>query len=352
MLVLGIESSCDETAAAVVEDGNRILSNVISSQISIHSRYGGVVPELAARQHLEAILPVTEKALESAGMDLENIDLIAVTQGPGLIGALLVGMAAAKAISYVSQKPLVGVDHLYGHIQSAFLSVHPIIFPLLLLVVSGGHTSLFWSDEIGSYRLLGNTRDDAAGEAFDKVSKMLGLGYPGGIVIDRLAADGNPRAIQFPRAFLGTGSYDFSFSGIKTAVANFVHQYRKPGENSKCRFFRLEDVAASFQEAVVEMLMEKSFEAARDFHVRDIAIVGGVASNSRLRKRFIEEGDYQDIRVHLAPLEYCTDNAAMIAAAGYYKYLKEGPEEAPWELDPYSRRLEIPVTKIRKHKRG
>ncbi len=339
MLVLGIESSCDETAAAVVKDGKEVLANIISSQISIHSRYGGVVPELAARHHLEAIIPVIERALKEPSMDFEKIDLISVTQGPGLIGALLVGISAAKALSYVTGIPLVGVDHLHGHIQSAFFAEQPVGFPLVLLVVSGGHTSLFYSEKIGSYRLIGSTRDDAAGEAFDKVAKMLGLGYPGGVIIDRLASSGNPEAFQFPRAFLGKDSYDFSFSGIKTAVLNFIRDYGPPsGEHQGS--YRLEDLAASFQEAVVDMLLEKSFRAAENLHVRHLAIVGGVAANSRLRKRFLEEGEFKGIKVHLAPLEYCTDNAAMIAAAGYFKFLAEGPEANPLEFEPYSRRVE------------
>ncbi len=345
MLVLGIESSCDETAASVVEDGKRVLSNVISSQISIHSPFGGVVPELAARHHLEAIIPVMEKALHEASVELNDINLLAVTQGPGLIGALLVGISAAKALHYVSNIPLVGVDHLHGHIQSAFFSDEPIEFPLVLLVVSGGHTSLFYSENVGSYRLLGNTRDDAAGEAFDKVAKMLGLGYPGGGIIDRLARDGNPAAFRFPRAFLGKESYDFSFSGIKTAVANFLRDYGNPASENKTSY-RIEDLVASFQEAVVDMLLEKAFKAAENFKVRHLAIVGGVAANSRLRKRFMEEGEFRGIKIHLAPLEYCTDNAAMIAAAGYYKYLNEGEEKNPLEFEPYSRRKEVPLKQV------
>lgn len=339
MLVLGIESSCDETASAVVVNGKDVRANVISSQISIHSPFGGVVPELAARHHLEAIIPVIERALTESSADLRDIDLISVTQGPGLIGALLVGISAAKALSYVTGIPLVGVDHLHGHIQSAFLSQHPLEFPLVLLVVSGGHTSLFYSEKIGSYRLLGSTRDDAAGEAFDKVAKMLGLGYPGGIFIDRLASSGNPEAFRFPRAFLGKESYDFSFSGIKTAVLNFIRDHGLPSSDHGGTY-RLEDLAASFQEAVVDMLLEKSFRAAETFNVRHLAVVGGVAANSRLRKRFLEEGEFRGIRVHLAPLEYCTDNAAMIAAAGYFKFMEEGAEKNPLELEPYSRRIE------------
>ncbi len=341
MLVFGIESSCDETAAAVVENGRKVLSNIVSSQISVHSPFGGVVPELAARHHLEAIIPVMERALNDASLSLENIDLITVTQGPGLIGALLVGISAAKALSYVTGIPLVGVDHLFGHIQSAFFAEEPVEFPLVLLVVSGGHTSLFYSEKIGSYKLLGSTRDDAAGEAFDKVAKMLGLGYPGGIIIDRLAGEGNPEAFHFPRAFLGKDSYDFSFSGIKTAVANFIRNYGMPAIKQSGTY-RLEDLAASFQEAVVDMLLEKSFRAVLDFNVKHLAIVGGVAANSRLRKKFLEEGEFRGIRIHLAPLEYCTDNAAMIAAAGYYKFLEKGAEKDPLDLEPYSRRIEDP----------
>ncbi|HDM77359.1 MAG TPA: tRNA (adenosine(37)-N6)-threonylcarbamoyltransferase complex transferase subunit TsaD [Deltaproteobacteria bacterium] len=341
MLVFGIETSCDETAAAVVKDGKEVLSNIVSSQISVHSPFGGVVPELAARHHLEAIIPVMEKALDEASISFDRIDLISVTQGPGLIGALLVGISAAKALCYVTGIPLIGVDHLYGHIQSAFFAEEPVEFPLILLVVSGGHTSLFYSEQIGSYRLLGNTRDDAAGEAFDKVAKMLGLGYPGGIIIDRLAGEGNPSAFHFPRAFLGKKTYDFSFSGIKTAVVNFIRDYGMPSTGHGGTY-RLEDLAASFQEAVVDMLLEKSFRAAEDFKVKHLAIVGGVAANSRLRKRFLEEGEFRGIKIHLAPLNFCTDNAAMIAAAGYHRFVEKGPDENPLEFEPYSRRVEDP----------
>jgi N6-L-threonylcarbamoyladenine synthase len=337
MLILGIETSCDETAAAVVEDGGRICSDVVASQIAVHSPYGGVVPELASRKHVEAILPVIEQALDEAGLAAGDLDAIAVTQGPGLVGALLVGLSAAKAMAYALDRPLLAVNHLEGHMHAAFLGQQRLAVPFICLVVSGGHTALYRVDPDGQSHFLGCTRDDAAGEAFDKVAKLLGLGYPGGVVIDRLAAQGNPQAFQFPKAYLEQDSLEFSFSGIKTSVANFVRRYgtpAKPGENPP---YRLEDLVASFQEAVVEVLVSKTLKAAALSGVKDVAVVGGVAANSRLRRRLQEETAYHRLSLHLPPLRFCTDNAVMIAAAAYTVWKRSGFCRQPLGLDAFSR---------------
>ena len=258
MLILGIETSCDETAAAVVEDGRRICSDVVASQIAVHSPYGGVVPELASRKHVEAILPVIAQALDDAGITAGKLDAIGVTQGPGLVGALLVGLSAAKALAYAVDRPLIPVNHLQGHMHAAFIDREPLDDPFVCLVVSGGHTALYRVDPDGQSHFLGSTRDDAAGEAFDKVAKLLDLGYPGGVVIDRLAALGNPHAFQFPKAYLAPDSLEFSFSGIKTAVANFVRRFGLPSALGETGPYRLEDLVASFQEAIVEVLVNKT----------------------------------------------------------------------------------------------
>jgi N6-L-threonylcarbamoyladenine synthase len=337
MLILGIETSCDETAAAVVEDGGRICSDVVASQIAVHIPYGGVVPELASRKHVEAILPVIHQALEEAGITAGDLDAIAVTQGPGLVGALLVGLSAAKAMAYALDRPLLAVNHLEGHMHAAFLGREPLAVPFVCLVVSGGHTALYRVDPDGRCHFLGCTRDDAAGEAFDKVAKLLDLGYPGGVVIDRLAAQGNPQAFQFPRAYLEQDSLEFSFSGLKTSVANFVRRFgapAQPGENSP---YRLEDLAASFQEAVVEVLVSKTLKATTLFGVKDVAVVGGVAANSRLRQRLQEETAYHRLSLHLPPLRFCTDNAVMIAAAAYTVWKRSGFCRYPLALDAFSR---------------
>lgn len=339
MRILGIESSCDETAAAIVEDGRRVLSDVVASQIALHSPYGGVVPELASRKHVEVILSVIDQALSEAGLDLDGVDAVAVTQGPGLIGALLVGMSAAKAMAYALRKPLLAVNHLEGHMQAAFLGREPLDRAFVCLVVSGGHSALYHVEPDGRSRLLGGTRDDAAGEAFDKVAKLLGLGYPGGVVIDRLAAEGNPAAYQFPKALMERDSLEFSFSGIKTAVANFVRRFGAPPKAGEPGPYRLEDLVASFQEAVVDVLVSKSFRAAEQFGVRDIAVVGGVAANRRLRQRLGEEAAYHRVELHLPELRYCTDNAVMIAAAGYAVWRRAGFCRTPLELDAVSRWL-------------
>lgn len=337
MLILGIETSCDETAAAVVEDGRRICSDVVASQIAVHSPYGGVVPELASRKHVEAILPVIGKALEEAGMVGSELDAVAVTQGPGLVGALLVGLSAAKALAYALDRPLLAVNHLEGHMHAAFLGREPLSVPFVCLVVSGGHTALYRIDPDGRHLLLGTTRDDAAGEAFDKVAKLLDLGYPGGVVIDRLAAQGRPQAFQFPRAFLDQDSLEFSFSGIKTSVANFLRRFGAPVRADEAGPYRLEDLVASFQEAIVEVLVSKTMKAADFCGVREVAVVGGVAANSRLRQRLHEETAYHRFNLHLPPLRFCTDNAVMIAAAAYTVWKRLGFCRQPLELDAFSR---------------
>ncbi len=339
MIILGIETSCDETAAAVVRDGKEILSSVIASQVSIHAPYGGVVPELASRQHLEYIIPVIESALEKAGVSCEELDALGVTQGPGLVGALLVGLSAAKAMAYALGKPLIAVNHLEGHIQAAFIS-GGIPDPFICLVVSGGHTALYRVDRDGGARLLGATRDDAAGEAFDKIAKLLGIGYPGGIVIDKLASGANPEAIQFPRSRFEKESLEFSFSGLKTAAANFVRVHGPPASDSApggAGSYTLGDFAASFQEAIVDVLVEKSVKAAQQCGLSDIAAVGGVAANSRLRKRLAQEAASGNFRLYLPPVEFCTDNAVMIASAAYRIWMRSGPQQGMLELDAYSR---------------
>jgi N6-L-threonylcarbamoyladenine synthase len=337
MLILGIETSCDETAAAVVEDGKDILSDIISSQVAVHSPYGGVVPELASRKHVEMILPVIDQALKGANKSLNGLDAIAVTQGPGLVGALLVGVSVAKALSYSMRKPLIAVNHLEGHMHAAFLGKETVANPLVCLVVSGGHTALYRVDANGQVNFLGTTRDDAAGEAFDKVAKLLGLGYPGGVVIDRLAADGNPHAFQFPRAYLEKDSLDFSFSGVKTAVANFVRRLGHPTKTAAGGDFRVEDLVASFQEAVVDVLVDKTIMAAKAAGVRDVAVVGGVSANRRLRLRLKEEANCHGLQLHLPPLRYCTDNAVMIAAAAYTVWKRNGFTLDFMEIDAVSR---------------
>ncbi|MBU0674642.1 MAG: tRNA (adenosine(37)-N6)-threonylcarbamoyltransferase complex transferase subunit TsaD [Proteobacteria bacterium] len=330
MILLGIESSCDETAAALLANGRNVLASVINSQIDVHARYGGVVPELASRQHVRNILPVVRETLDQAGITLDQVDGIVVTQGPGLVGCLLVGFSFAKAVSLVRRIPMLGVDHLAGHLLSVFLGDDPPEFPFVAMVASGGHTSLFKVTSHTQFQLVGRTRDDAAGEAFDKVAKLLGLGYPGGPVISRLASDGDCEKIQFPRARLGPGSLDFSFSGLKTAVANHIHKTTEHGES-----LNIPDVCASFQEAVVDVICEKSLEAARMNQCDQIVLAGGVAANPRLRLRLKEQGTQQGISVHPAPLSYCTDNAAMIAYAGANNFLARAAI-AP-ESDVYSR---------------
>jgi len=310
MLVLGIESSCDETAAAVLVDGRRVLSSVVASQEDLHAPYGGVVPELASRQHLTVIVPVVEKALAEAGVGLADLDGIVVTQGPGLVGSLLVGCSMAKALAYVARCPLVGVNHLEGHIYAAFLTENPPEHPFLALVVSGGHTALYHARAPLAYTLVGETRDDAAGEAFDKVAKLLGLGFPGGPVIERVAREGDPKAIAFPLAQMTDGARDFSFSGIKTSVSLHVKRHA-PLSSAE-----VADVAASFQAAIVKMLVRKTVRAALHLGVKRLVLTGGVAANGPLRAALQAESAERGLVLHIPPHALCTDNAAMITAAG------------------------------------
>ena len=308
MFVLGIESSCDETAAAVVNDG-KLLSNVIASQIQDHSAYGGVVPEIASRKHIEAISPVIRQAMADAELTLKNLEGIAVTRGPGLIGSLLVGLSAAKALAYGLNIPFVGVNHLEGHIMASFLAEKKPQFPFVALVVSGGHTNVYLVNNYHEFKLLGQTRDDAAGEAFDKAAKLLDLGYPGGVVIDKMAKTGNPKAFNFPRAM--KDSPDFSFSGLKTSLLTML---KKRG----CNFSKeeLPDVVASYQEAIVDVLVEKTLKAAKENSISQVVVCGGVAANSRLRQRFVEATAKAGMELFIPPMILCTDNAAMIAALG------------------------------------
>ncbi len=322
--ILAIETSCDETAAAVVLDGVEVLSNIISSQVDVHRKFGGVVPEVASRKHLELINHVIKEALDQARLDFGDLDAVAVTHGPGLVGALLVGVAAAKAIAFALDIPLIAVNHLEGHIYANFLVRPDLAFPLICLVVSGGHTDLVLVLHHGDYRLLGSTRDDAAGEAFDKVARVLELGYPGGPVIERLAREGNEEAVDFPRASLD--GLDFSFSGLKTAVIQYLHRCRRKGEE-----INRADVAASFQKAVVDVLVDKTMEAARAYNCPTIILAGGVAANGRLRAALASRARREGREVFYPPPVFCTDNAAMIGCAAYYKYLRG--EMAPLTLN-------------------
>jgi N6-L-threonylcarbamoyladenine synthase len=310
MMVLGIESSCDETAAAVVADGARIVSSVVASQDAIHAPYGGIVPELASRRHLEVVVPVVERALAEARLGLGDVDGIAVTQGPGLVGSLLVGCSVAKSLAYAHRRPLVGVNHLEGHIFAARLDSDPLEYPFLALVVSGGHTALYHARAPLAYELVGQTRDDAAGEAFDKVAKLLDLGFPGGPVIQRTAETGDPAAISFPLAHMTDQAPDFSFSGIKTSVSLHVKRHR-PLSSS-----HVADVAASFQAAVVKMLVRKTVKAALRLGVKRLILTGGVAANAPLRAALAADAGEHGIAIRIPPIRLCTDNAAMIAAAG------------------------------------
>ena len=314
--ILAIETSCDETAAAVVENGRHVRSNVIYTQIALHTVFGGVVPEIASRKHIEKINQVIEHALEEAGTGLDGIDAVAVTYGPGLVGALLVGVAEAKALAYAAGKPLVGVHHIEGHISANYIEHPDLEPPFLCLVASGGHSHLVLVKDYGLYEIIGRTRDDAAGEAFDKVARAIGLGYPGGPKIDLAARKGNPEAIIFPRAKIADSPYDFSFSGLKSAVLNYLNQCGMKGEEVVT-----EDVAASFQQAVVDVLTDHTMEAARNLGIGKIALAGGVASNSLLRSQ-MKKACRQDGKQLFYPSPgYCTDNAAMIGAAGYYDYI-------------------------------
>ncbi len=330
MLILAIESSCDDTAAAVLKGPDQVLSNIISSQFDIHARFGGIVPELASRAHIEAIWPVVTQALQDAGTTLKEIDCIAATQGPGLVGSLLVGFTFAKGLALVQGIPCIGVDHMAGHLLATFLEDNPPAFPYTALVVSGGNSSLFTVRDQTRFELIGRTRDDAAGEAFDKIAKLLELGYPGGPVVSTMAQAGNPKAIAFPRAWLDKGSLDFSFSGLKTSVVNYVNRCKQKNDPVP-----VEDVCASFQEAVVEVLVEKSIRACIKNGHSAIALGGGVASNGRLREAMLARCNEEGISLHVPAPLYCTDNAAMIGLAGYYQH-QLGNQLSP-DDDAYSR---------------
>lgn len=316
-LILAIESSCDETAAAVVKNGREVLSNIISSQIDLHTLYGGVVPEIASRKHTEQINQVILEALKTANVTLKDIDAIAVTYGPGLVGALLVGVSAAKAISFATKIPLVGVHHIEGHISANYIENKNLEPPFVCLVVSGGHSHLVKVMDYGEYEILGRTRDDAAGEAFDKVARAIGLGYPGGPKVDKVSYEGNPEAIKFPRAKVEGSVYDFSFSGLKSAVLNYLNQCEMKGEK-----IVQADVAASFQKAVVDVLVEHSMTAIKESGMKKFAIAGGVASNSHLRAALSDACKKEGVEFFRPSPILCTDNAAMIGAAGYYEFIK------------------------------
>jgi len=329
MITLGIESSCDETAAAILEDGNRILSSIVASQVEVHSPYGGVVPELASRKHIEAIAPVVDEAIQSAGIAALELDGVAVTQGPGLVGSLLVGFSFAKAFAYAMDIPWIGVNHLEGHINSVFLAQTPPPFPFIALLASGGHTAIYHVTSHTTATLMGQTRDDAAGEAFDKVSKMLGLGYPGGKIISDVAQEGDPEKIFFKRAYLDKNEFDFSFSGLKTGVRRHI-------EKSLLHLNQeIPDIAAGFQASVVDVLSFKLFAAAEKMDCRHVAVVGGVAANTSLRKKIEATAKGKGMTVHIPPLSLCGDNAAMIAAAGYH-HLIQG-HTSRLDSDVYSR---------------
>ena len=329
MIILGIETSCDETAASIVVDGSEILSSVVSSQVDVHHKYGGVVPELASRKHIEDIVPIVKEAVSKAGINFKQIDALAVTQGPGLIGSLIVGFAFAKSFAYTLGIPWIGVNHLEGHINSVFLESNPPTFPFVSLLASGGHTSIYYVKSHTETELMGQTRDDAAGEAFDKVSKAIGFGYPGGIIIDRLAKKGDPSKIIFPRAYLDKSGFDFSFSGIKTSVNRYIQTHNNEYKD------QIADIVAGFQESVVDVLSYKVLNAAMKMDCDQISIVGGVAANSRLRERVKQDAGPKGIKVYIPSVDLCGDNAAMIAATGYH-YLKNGKSSDIGD-DVYSR---------------
>ncbi len=330
MLILAIESSCDDTAAAVLEDDKTVLSNVVSSQFDVHARFGGIVPELASRCHIESIWPVVLEALAEADVELDQIDVIAATQGPGLIGSLLVGFTFAKGLALVQDIPCVGIDHMAGHLLSSFLDHPGPGFPYVALVVSGGNSSIYKVADHATFHCLGRTRDDAAGEAFDKVAKLLDLGYPGGPIVSEIAENGDPQSISFPRAWLDKDSLDFSFSGLKTAVVNHVHKLQQQGA-----LLPVEDICASFQEAVVDVLVEKTIRAAVRNEINTVVLGGGVASNKRLRNMMRQRCDAENFDLYIPRPVFCTDNAAMIGLAGYYSY-QRGHFVSP-DDDVYSR---------------
>ncbi len=336
MLILGIETSCDETAAAVVKDGQEILSNIVASQIDIHKRFGGVVPELASRKHIESINLVVESALNEAKVNLDDIDACAVTYGPGLVGSLLIGISFAKALAYSKGIPLIGINHLEGHIYSAYLEHPQLSLPAIALIVSGGHTELIKVSEWGEYELLGRTIDDAVGEAFDKAAKLLNLGYPGGPIIDKLAKKGNPDAIKFPRALWRRKGFDFSLSGLKTSLRSLWGQTLNIEVTGKFNIQGLtpNDIVASFQEAIVDVLVDKTIKAAEEKKTKNIILCGGVAANTRLKEKLSNEAQNQGMVVFYPSLRLCTDNAAMIAGVGYVKYQKQKFAPLSLNADP------------------
>ena len=321
MKVLAVESSCDETSVAVVEDGRKVYSNVIASQIDTHKKFGGVVPEIASRQHVEAINTVLKEGLDEAGVDLNDIDIIAATKGPGLIGALLVGLSAGKTLAIATNKPFVGVNHIVGHVCANYISFKDLEPPFIGLIISGGHTYLIEVKDYVDFTLHGRTVDDAVGEAFDKVARSMGIGYPGGPIVDKLAKEGK-ETIDFPRVMIKEDNYNFSFSGLKTAVLNYLNSTKLRGEE-----IVIEDVCKSFQEAVVDVLLEKSFRLAREKNMDKIVLCGGVSANSRIREAFEEKGAEENIKIFYPDLKLCTDNAAMIASAAYYEYMAGNLDE-------------------------
>lgn len=317
IIILGVETSCDETSAAIIRDGREVLGHKIASQIELHKKYGGVVPEIASRKHIEAINPLIEETIKDAGVSLNSLDAVAVTYGPGLVGALLVGVSTAKALAYGLSIPLVGVHHIEGHISANYIVHSELTPPFLCLVVSGGHSHLIWVKDYGQYDILGQTLDDAAGEAYDKVARTLGLGYPGGPIIDRLAREGDPHFVEFPRPYIRESHYNFSFSGLKTAVINQLHTMDQRGEE-----YRVEDIAASFQQAVIDVLVDKTMRAAMDIGTDKVVLAGGVAANSALRTRLGESTRSRGLELFYPNPLLCTDNGAMIACAGYYRLIK------------------------------
>ncbi|NLD11569.1 MAG: tRNA (adenosine(37)-N6)-threonylcarbamoyltransferase complex transferase subunit TsaD [Clostridiales bacterium] len=328
-ITLGIESSCDETSIAVVADGRQLLSNVISSQIALHTVFGGVVPELASRHHLQNINSVLDEALSKAGVTLDEIDLIGVTNGPGLIGAVVIGVATAKALSFAKDIPLVGVNHMHGHVSANYIQYPDLEPPFMALIVSGGHTNIVEVTDYNECKVLGGTRDDAVGEAYDKVARVIGLGYPGGPKVDKSAKDGDPEAVHFKRVYLEKDSLDFSFSGLKTAVLNYINTEKMAG-----REINVADISASFQQAVLDVVVDKTMMAVRNMNKDRLVIAGGVAANSELRRELKSACDQEGIRLYAPEPVLCTDNGAMIAAAAYYKYKKHGADDL--RLDAYA----------------
>lgn len=325
-VILAVETSCDETAAAVLADGNELLADVVSSQIEIHQRFGGVVPEIASRHHLEQVNRLIDLAILEAGIAFSDLSAVVVTYGPGLVGALLVGVSTAKALAYSLDLPLIGVNHIEGHIYANWLVHKQLEFPLVCLIVSGGHTALVLMRGHGKYELLGQTQDDAVGEAYDKVARAMGLGYPGGPLVDQLSRGGNPESLHLPRAWLDKDSFSFSFSGLKTAVLNHLNHAAQKGEE-----INKKDLAAAFQSSVIEVLVEKTVRAARKNNVASVLLAGGVAANSLLRAELQKRCGDEGLQLFYPPLEYCTDNAAMIASAGYYRFMQG--ERAGWNLN-------------------